>query len=147
MIEHSSTQSFEHSSSQSYGGHIMKVKWKQDPKLNPHPAGLPRERGSYVVFFADGLMPLPRFPRGYCVHFSWIGKSFRLRNFLAGQSAAQDANTSAADVYAAGRYHQPCVGDLSRSVTDTEFWTAKLAELSEAIYESEGWKLGKAAGT
>ena len=123
---------------------MVKLNWKPDPKLNPQPAGLPKQRGSAVVFYdADSVKPLPRYPRGYACLLSYDGKSFRLRNFLAGQTAAQDSETSAADVYKAGSYHQPCVGDLAVPYTDKDFWLEKLAKMTEAIYAKEGWKLGK----
>ena len=123
---------------------MVKLSWKPDAKLNPQPAGLPKQRGSAVVFYeTDTVTPLPRYPRGYCVHLSWDGNSFRIRNFIAGQTAAQDGETKATEAYEAGSHHQPCVGDLAVPVTDSTFWLEKLAEMTAAIYQREGWKLGK----
>ena len=63
--------------------------------------------------------------------------------FSLAATAAQDGETSASDVYEAGSHHEPCVGDLAVPVTDKDFWLEKLAKMTEAIYQKEGWKLGK----
>jgi hypothetical protein len=124
---------------------MVKLNWKKDVKLNTESAGgLPKQRGSAVVFFdSDTVPPLQRYPRGYFLHFSWDGQSFRLRNFLAGQTAAQDANTTAVEVYEAGQFHRLCIGDLYVPYTNADFWKQTLAKMTEEIYAQEGWKLGK----
>jgi hypothetical protein len=124
---------------------MVKLNWKRDVKLNTEAArGLPKQRGSAVVFFnADTVPPLPRYPKGYCGHFSWDGQSFRLRNFLAGQTAQQDGTISATEVYEAGRFQRPCIGDLHVPYIDADFWKGTLIKMTEEIYAQEGWKLGK----
>ena len=88
---------------------------------------LPGIRGRYVRW----LEPPHVEGQGHYVHFSWKEDSFCLRDYIQQIERREDGGFTAQDIWKAASDHVPARGELYVPVEDSEFWAAKLSDLTE----------------
>ena len=88
---------------------------------------LPGNRGSYLLCLEEPIVPDgPKW-----VHFSWLGESFCIRDFLAGRERREEPGLTATDVWRAARRHLAARGQYRVPVTSVDQWRELLEQLSE----------------
>jgi hypothetical protein len=92
---------------------------------------LPSDRGRYLLW----LMPPHVSGDGHYVHFSWKGDSFCIRDYVQGLECRQHEEFSILDFWRAAKHRIHATGDLFVPVGDTQFWVAKLKEMSKVSEE------------
>jgi hypothetical protein len=86
---------------------------------------LPGKRGRYLLSLGEPI--LPDGPKW--VHFSWLGESFCIRDFLGGRELRQQPGLTASDVWRAARQRRPATGIYFVPVSDVKRWRELLEVL------------------
>jgi len=89
--------------------------------------GLPSTRGRYLLW----LEPPQVENNGHYVHFSWRDGSFCIRDYLEGLESQQSGDVTPSAIWESASDRIPATGKLYVPVKDFDFWTGKLAELTE----------------
>jgi len=101
-----------------------------------------RQRGIYLLLVGPPLVPSRRF-----VHFSWLGESFKLRDYIGGtviqhsapllrpgeDSEAGEGPISRYEIWSAAEVRIPARGELFHRADDSTWWKAKLTEMTSAF--------------
>jgi len=88
---------------------------------------LPGERGRYLLWLEPPMVE----GEAHYVHFSWKDDSFCIRDYMRERERRQAPGLGPSDVWEAAADRIPCKGELYVPIENFEFWTSKLAELSE----------------
>src|SRR5437899_12601555 len=88
---------------------------------------LPGDRGRYLLWLEPPLIE----EDGHYVHFSWMGESYRVRDYIREQQTRGLRDLTVLDVWNAAKDRRPCTGELHVPIENYEFWMKKLTELSE----------------
>jgi len=88
---------------------------------------LPGERGRYLLWLEPPMVE----GEAHYVHFSWKDDSFCIRDYMRKRERRQAPGLGPSDVWEAAADRIPCKGELYVPIENFEFWTSKLAELSE----------------
>src|ERR1043165_987484 len=77
---------------------------------------LPANKGSYLLCLGKPIIP----DGTKWVHFSWLGESFCIRDFLSGRERRQEPGLTATDVWRAARKRTPATGIYRVPVTNVD---------------------------
>lgn len=97
-------------------------------------SSLPRERGRYLLWFEPPLVE----GSGRYVHFSWVGDSYCVRDYVNGKQTRGLGDLTGTDLWNAAEDRISCTGELYVTVRNHEFWRNKLIDLSERRGTGEG---------
>lgn len=131
-------------------GGMKQVRQEVDQLKNPGKAngtgatGIPAisgTNGSYVLWLNPPFVQTPRF-----VHFSFSGTAFKIRDYLSGQMQFQpggqqqrepgfnvylECECNRDEVWQQANLWIPALDDLRKSVSDVEWWSNKLGEMTQ----------------
>jgi len=82
---------------------------------------LPGARGSRQIY-------IPSLVSNRYVHFSWLGDSFCIRDYLGDREMRQSPGVTAIEIW---KKKQGTVYAFKHDVKDIDFWKAKLREITE----------------
>jgi hypothetical protein len=95
---------------------------------------LPGKKGRYALYLGTGVID-PIDGKGRYVHVSWSGKSYCIRDYIAGIERREGDDLTIEQVWKRALDRIPATGDLYVSYTDGKFWKEKL-EMLTAVHHS-----------
>ena len=84
---------------------------------------LPGKRGSRIIF-------VPQLVSDRYVHFSWLGESFCLRDYLGGRELRQAPGLDASAIW---KLHEGPVFSDRHNYEDVDFWKEKLQGITDGV--------------
>jgi hypothetical protein len=88
---------------------------------------LPGKRGRFLLYLAEPILE-----DGHrWVHFSWVGESFAIRDYLKGRMMRQESGLTASAIWLAARKRLPATGAYYHSASDIDWWIKELKRLEK----------------